>query len=179
MIPYIDNRLREWRDWRYTRDGYGYRTILGDLRINRGATGGSGGGPSPPRTYGLPLAVDPELLIMTDAAVRALEAKLQRVTLLCYVGVNTLDDLVRATTGYGERRVPIALTGAEIAALLGCHRDTVYAHLHSAHQAVLDLLNDYAAGVKKYRAAQRRARRKAIDARAAIRQNHAHSDKVA
>jgi len=167
MIPYIDNRLREWRDWRLTQGGYGYRTILGDLKDNRGATGGGGMGQAPPRTYAMQQGVDPELLVMTDAAVRALDAKLQRVVLLCYAGVCTLEGLARIATADGARRRHAAITVAEISIVLCCHRDTVYSRLHSAHQRVLDLLNDYAANVKKYHAEERRRRRAALDKRAA------------
>lgn len=160
---FIDNRLREWRDWRFTRDGYGYRTVLGDLRENRGASGGGGVGQSPARTYPLRPGLDPELLLMTDAAVRALDAKHQRVVLLCYAGVCTLAGLERICSADGARKAHASVTVCEISIVLSCHRDTVYARLHSAHQRVMELLNDYAADVKKYRAEQRRARRRALD----------------
>jgi hypothetical protein len=146
VIPQIDNRLHDWSAWRLTPRGYGYRTVLGALHKNRGASGAGRPGAGSPRTYALRSSPDPEMLVLCEAAVRSLPPKYSAVVLLRYAGVQTFEAFEQLIASGCARRLPGELTIRDMARELGCNRHTVSERLGSAHRMIEARIVDYRSG---------------------------------
>ena len=142
MISDVHNLLVEWVEWRLSRYGYRYRTVLGDLQSSRGATGGNGGAAhGGSRTRGAP--PPRRELVDVNRAVGDLPPNLYRVVLLRYgrcCSVEALERLALDACASAEHR---CVTTEVIAEVLGCEPRTVHNRLHSAHTLILVLLRKY------------------------------------
>ena len=112
MIPYIDHLLLGWATWSETRGDGG-----------SGYSSRSGPHSTPGRGSGGVLGFDEQALEI-DAIVCKMKAERRQLW--------EVVDYHYMTNNTGEH----------VASKLKCHRDTIYARLHSAHQFVLDAMHD-------------------------------------
>lgn len=121
MIPYINDRMNRWAEWRLRgrfHNGLGYPAVSISVRLEPGG--------APVRSPDF----DDECFDVESAfcALQVVNADLAAVLFLFHC---------RAMN----------LTVAQMARDASCSRDTFYARVQRGHQAILGYLNDIAAGV--------------------------------
>ncbi len=119
MIEYINKRCNEWAAWLLVRrdGGMGYPHAASFMRL---AVQRDRQAPSGPR-------IDDEAML-TERSIRGIDPGLRTVVEEFYLRM---------------RSCP----AESIARRLNCSRDTLYARLHRAHVAIMEVMNDLEAGV--------------------------------